>query len=365
MEIQFEKQYAPELDCCLLLHERYLGEQPKWVVENSLNTLSAERGIPIEQLRAIAAPSLELERHIVENLSVPENRLRLYFPSQKEEDGVISMGFWELRRKGVRFRELGPEQVEQNKRLLIHMISNVKPERLEQTSDMPGLLRLLEEKHCTDHTVRLCLGIFLDPASCQEEFDRILDQAAALYREKMELLPPPEQCTFEVFRRQWMTEGDNLQALIRSFTGQADTFFIPSPFVIYSRLCAENNLPEMVYLILGGIWDDQIAGLMDKYDYSVSKLAIRLKVLADQRRLEILGALSEGPQTVDCLCKRFSMSPALLSYHMDQILRENLIKRELVGKYYRYSINYAYMQMLLQNLKHHLKIPNQEASPEE
>lgn len=358
MDIQFEKQYNPELDCCLLLYRRYLDGSPRMVVEDSLNKLSANRGIPIEQLRAIAAPSLELERHIVENLSVPEERLRFFFPARTEENGVVSLGFLDLRRWGVRFRELDAETAEGHKRRLLHLISAVEPELLAQVTDVSGLIMLLEQKRCTDHTLRLCLGVYLNPALYQEQFDEILDQAVALYREKMDILPAPDRCTFDAFQKKWAEEGDNLRILNSSLSGQGSVLFIPSPFVIYARLSVTNEIPQPMQWILGGIWDDKIAELMGKYNYPAAKLAIKLKVLSDQKRLEILGEMCEEPRTVDYLSKRFSMSPALLSYHLEQFLREGFINREFVGKSYRYSLNYPHLQMLLQNLKHHLKIPD-------
>lgn len=359
MDIPFEKQYNPPLDCCLLLRNRFLDGEPKLVVESSLNRLSATYGIPIEQLQTIAAPSLNLEEHIVENLSAPEERLRFYFPSRKMEDGVVGLGFWLIRRMGVCFRELNPEQLKWPKCLLLHMISGVDLDPLTQVSDISDLILLLEQHHCTDHTLRLCLGLYLNPALNQEEFNGILDEAVALYEEKIDLLPPPHQCTFELFQKNW-DAGGNLRILNSSLPKQGNTTFILSPFEICNHRSITNDVPEPEHWFIAGIWDDRIIDLIKKYDYSVSKLTVKLKVLSDQRRLEILGTLCESPQTVDYLSKRFSMSPALLSYHLDQLFREGLINREFGGKSYRYSLNYPQLQMLLQNLKHYLKIPDQE-----
>ncbi|MFD1739783.1 ArsR/SmtB family transcription factor [Bacillus salitolerans] len=65
----------------------------------------------------------------------------------------------------------------------------------------------------------------------------------------------------------------------------------------------------------------------------------RFKALSDQKRLQILNLLCNGPISVNDLCCKIDMPQSKLSYHLKVLLDANLIKKETKGTWSYYEIN--------------------------
>lgn len=360
MDITFETQLNPELDCVLLL-SGYFAEQPDArPISRKLGDIAAERGLPEEELEALAAPILKLESYILSNLTIPEKRLRFYFPAVADctgtQDSEIGEAFWSLMYEGVRFRDLSPAERHREKMRLIHMIlTPMLKVELPEVTDLGSLLELLDSLDCKDHIARVCLSIFRDPVYHQEEFTRIIQEAAGLYRQQMHLLPAVTDAWIAFLKTKIRVEEDKLYVMNFTFPLDTKIIFRPSAFEMYHMRVYDMTRPEQVCLAVAGILDDHILDIINRYDCSVPQLVQRLKTVADLRRMEIIDALQNGPLYVDDLTDRLRMSPALISHHISYLLHDQLIKLEKDGAKNRYSLNYAQINQFLQNLQRFMR----------
>lgn len=355
MELTFETQLNPELDCVLLLSGYFAGRTDAKPVSRKLSEISAERGLPMEQLQSLEAPILKLESYILSNLKVPEKRLRFYFPAEQDCAGTevseIGEAFWSLYYEGIRFRDLPPAERNREKMRLIHMIlTPMLKVDLPEVTDLSSLLELLDSLDCQDHIARVCMSIFRDPVYHQEEFTQIMQEAAALYRQQMHLLPTVTDSWIDFLKTKIRVEADKLYVMNFTFPLDTKVIFRPSAFEMYHMRVYEVAQPDQVCLAVAGILDDQIYNLINRYDCSVPQLVQRLKTVADLRRMEIIAALQDGPLYVDDLTDRFHMSPALISHHISYLLHDQFIKLEKDGAKNRYSLNRAQITQFLQNL---------------
>ena len=58
---------------------------------------------------------------------------------------------------------------------------------------------------------------------------------------------------------------------------------------------------------------------------TVSDLAMLLKVIADETRLRILGAIAEEPLTGKDLAGRLDLTPATISHHMRKLVDAGIV----------------------------------------
>lgn len=360
MEITFETQLNPELDCVLLLSGYFAEQSDARPVARKLADIAAERGLPREELEALAAPILKLESHILSNLTVPEKRLRFYFPAQADCAGTqgseIGEAFWTLYYEGVRFRDLSPADRYREKMRLIDMIlTPMLKNSLPEVPDLSALLGLLDSLDCKDHIARVCMSIFRDPVSHQEEFERIIREAAVLYRQQMHLLPTVSDEWVAFLKSKMRIEAEKQYIMNFSFPLTTKIIFRPSAFEVYHMRVYDMTRPDQAFLAVAGVLDDQVLALINRYDCSTPQLVQRLKTVADMRRMEIIAALQAGPLYVEDLTERLSMSPALISHHISYLLHDQLIKLEKDGAKNRYSLNYTQITLLLQNFQRFLR----------
>ncbi len=360
MEITFETQLNPELDCVLLLSGYFAGRPDALPVSRKLAEIASERGLPKEELEALAAPILKLESYILSNLTVPEKLLRFYFPAEEDCAGTqgseIGEAFWSLQYEGVRFRDLPPAERHREKMRLIDMIlTPMLKNSLPEVPDLSALLELLDSLDCKDHIARVCMSIFRDPVSHQENFERIIREAAALYRQQMYLLPAVTEAWIAFLKTKIRVDGDKLYVMNFTFPLDTKIIFRPSAFEMYHMRVYDVTAPNPVCLAVAGILDEQILDIINRYDCSVPQLVQRLKTVADLRRMEIIAALQAGPLYVEDLTDRLSMSPALISHHISYLLHDQLIKLEKDGAKNRYSLNYAQINQFLQNLRRFMR----------
>lgn len=356
MEIIFKSQLDPELDCYYLLCRRYRNWPQLLSVRDDIQEVAEEGNIPREALEQLLAPVLAVEEHILSHLSTPEQTLRYFFPRGDESvvDSQISLMFFFLRRNGIRFRELEGEALMRAKSNLIYAISYPDGSHDLPLTDYGALLSMLDEAACPDHTLRVCLDIFRDPVPLQEAFDALLEEAAALYREKMDLLPPvtPEDIEYAKTMFSFQDDTFSFRNVIYS---QPDTLicqpaYFKALYALTFFFADDPNLPKE-FLVVYGPTDRQIAKLIQQGSPSLPLLAQKLKLLADPRRLELLSALREGPQYVSDLTERLDISPALLSHHLNLLISQKLISLQRSGCRNRYELNQEQLDQLIQELK--------------
>jgi len=356
MDIRFENQYNPELDCLLLFYHRFAKERTESAVGELLDMLVQSRGLPVEELRLITAPAAALERHIMEGMTAPEQLLRYYFPPTCEQNGNIGLSFWKLRRHGIRFRDLPQDELEKHKCNLLRDVAGLSAEQIGRIADITGLLSQLDENDCSDHTLRVCLDIYRNPIASQENYDRIMDEAVELYRQKEGLLPEPGRYSQGFLQRIHQTADNIFQGICGKMPQEVTCYCYPAAFHFAGHMILVDDLYKPVpdILVPVGAFDDKIEELQIKHNSVVPDLTIKLKAMSDQRRMEILGELSHGPRRVDDLTSQFAMSPALLSYHLDQLYRVNLVNVERQGRVNLYQLNYLALRQILQTLTQYL-----------
>lgn len=362
MNYEIEKQYDPELDCCLLLHCRYATRPPQSMVESFLEELSKDRGVPLDALRGIAESAIILEQHIAGSLSASDDDLKLFFPGKDNANGEAGIVYWQLRRRGIRFSELAQEGFLRERNWLIAMVAMIDVEKMNGVSDLESLITVLEESQCTDATLRICLRLWKNPAEYQARFDRLLDDAVSLYKEKMDILPIPVEEMFRLFREKMQDPKNSLRAFMESQAAVGVIRIVPSPFLFNtsSVVLGDMDRPDVGMVVIVGIWEEKLEELLQLYDQSAASLAVDLAGIADQKRMEILGILRDGPQRADVLCSKLSLSPALLSYHMNQLCQVNAAIIERSGRSNIYSLNTAHLRVLVERMTQYFHLNEEE-----
>jgi biotin operon repressor len=74
-------------------------------------------------------------------------------------------------------------------------------------------------------------------------------------------------------------------------------------------------------------------------DLTVSDLAHMLKVIADESRLRILGALAAEPLTGKDLAARLDLTPATISHHMRKLVESGIVNAESDAQRQWYRLN--------------------------
>lgn len=78
---------------------------------------------------------------------------------------------------------------------------------------------------------------------------------------------------------------------------------------------------------------------MDSEALNIADLARLLKVIADETRLRILGAIAERPLTGKELAARLSLTPPTISYHMRKLTEAGVVVAESDAQKQIYSLN--------------------------
>ncbi len=78
---------------------------------------------------------------------------------------------------------------------------------------------------------------------------------------------------------------------------------------------------------------------MDSTSPNVADLARLLKVIADETRLRILGAIAEHPHTGKELAARLSLTPPTISHHMRKLTAAGVVVAESDAQKQIYSLN--------------------------
>jgi biotin operon repressor len=78
---------------------------------------------------------------------------------------------------------------------------------------------------------------------------------------------------------------------------------------------------------------------MDSSSPSIADLARLLKVIADETRLRILGAIAERPLTGKELAARLSLTPPTISHHMRKLTEAGVVVAESDAQKQIYSLN--------------------------
>lgn len=362
MNYEIEKQYDPELDCCTLLSFRYGTRPPQSMLEFFLQEIADNRRIPVERLREVVLPALELEQHIASGLKEFENDMDFFFPSRENSDGEAGFSYWQLRRRGICFASLPRADYLKERAWLLSAVSEIPLEKMEAISTLEELITVIESSDRKANTLRVCLRLWKDPAYYQDRFNRMLDEAIRLYRERMDLLPSPEACTFQTFNLRMQRKDYSLKSFVESQRGAGPLRFVISPFFLMTNVVILNGMthPDIGLIVACGLWDDQIVEELRAYDNFTADMALELNALGDQKRLEILSLLREGPQTTESLCSKVSLSPALLSYHMNQLCRISAAIIERSGRSNIYSLNTAHLRILVERMTQYFHLNEEE-----
>ncbi len=78
---------------------------------------------------------------------------------------------------------------------------------------------------------------------------------------------------------------------------------------------------------------------MDLQIQSVTDLALLLKVIADETRLRILGAIAERPLTGKDLAERLELTPPTISHHMRKLTDAGIVTAQSDAQRQWYSLN--------------------------
>ncbi len=78
---------------------------------------------------------------------------------------------------------------------------------------------------------------------------------------------------------------------------------------------------------------------MDTSQHSVADLARLLKVIADETRLRILGAIAGQPHTGKELAERLSLTPPTISHHMRKLTDAGIVVAETYAQRQLYRLN--------------------------
>lgn len=78
---------------------------------------------------------------------------------------------------------------------------------------------------------------------------------------------------------------------------------------------------------------------MDTHPPTIADLARLLKVIADETRLRILGAIAERPLTGKELAARLSLTPPTISHHMRKLTEAGVVVAESDAQRQIYSLN--------------------------
>lgn len=350
-KITYLKQLEPAIECILLLSRQYsLVQAVPAGVDQILVSMQESYGIPVEALSERLMPVRILESHILDRLQVQQEELTFYFGDGTPYMGGLAWAFYFLERERVCLQELEGDTLLRELRRLICLALDDTPEGLDQVRDLSDFLEFLDNTSCSLHLKWCCSKVWSAPGRYQRRFREILDQAEALFQEAMALdgiRVESEKHIEDLF------QGHPENALESASAAQdRDQVYVRPSLVAFNgaiRLWDPTRPEAPVYLFVG-VLQQAIADLVKRYGNNSENLLSTLKSISDKRRFEILQALKEGPWYGFELAKRLSISPCVVSHHMNYLLNDRLVRVEKQGTKISYSLNEGEIQRFVQNL---------------
>lgn len=339
----------PAVETIILLERSFArAEDIPPSIGEAYRKISASYGIPMEMLDEMASPLLPLEEEL-RNVIIPRKDLweSMFYPTSHQEN-LIAWAFYFLEREGV------PEELDlpRLRRLIALMLSREVAE-LEAVDGLPALMRFLDEFPCSGQTKWICVQVWQRP-----------DMYYRQYRELVALAEPVIRRHEDALRAAAERAVADAAGLLERSPGEFwETMGIPEPhpgpLVVAPMAMNFNGLgvtwdhtsPRTAAYVFVGIFRKRIRELRSRYCDNSEYIATAMKSLAEQRRVDILKALREGPLYGHELARRLGLTPATISHHMSSLVASGFVSVEHRGTRTVYSLHRQNMEGFLQNLR--------------
>ena len=89
----------------------------------------------------------------------------------------------------------------------------------------------------------------------------------------------------------------------------------------------------------------------------LTELLSFFKALADENRLKIIGLLAQHPYTVEKLAEPLGLGVSTVSHHLSKLAKAGLVRVQVDGHYYIYSLQTDTLREMAQRLLHEEALP--------
>lgn len=185
-------------------------------------------------------------------------------------------------------------------------------------------------------------------------FKNIIDGYLPLYEKLKEKHLPQYHIFVEWIEGELAKHGVGFLDKYLSFVNVNEYDEIHLNYSLFDLLSSHHQGDGYIHLFVGVLFQKHVQDRNEKKDMDTHLMT--LKALADQTRLEILGFLTTNESYGQEIAKKFGITTATVSYHMDYFLGASLIHMKRKGRRLYYSVNKSRIRDCLKFLEDEFKL---------
>ena len=346
MSLVIKQTIDPAVECIryLSMYARENQGEP-WSVSGAINRICEQYHLPADELEQLVKPLLALEAALAGALLPRRDLWEDFFYPGSEEENQLAWSFYMIEQQGVPLTELPECQFKQ--RVVADTLS-LEPQMLQDVTDLDGLMAVLQTVPCELKTKWVCLNFWKEPWKYYDSYRQMVVLAETAVQGCREALQP--LATIAVNHAASITEGSPSTAWENVGMDCATDSMIVCPMCIDFNgqgICWDDTMPESAAFQFVGIFKDEIQKMICTFGNRAELLSEKLKILSDQRRLEILMSLNQGPLCGTDLVEITKLSPGTVSHHMSCLAKEGLVSVSKSGTKINYSLQRQKVDELL------------------
>ena len=358
MNIAVYKEPNLTVECTELL-KRYMNHEE---YRKFRDDLVIKHGIEGSSVYDALSLIIELGEHVYQHLEVSEDRLSFFFKEHGEgkwccaelllmykmysyEEGAVDSPFVPYAKEDL---------LKYYTKHLIWVVTQNDEEMLHEVNDEAALFHTVDCLEMDEQDKWLCLMVYHHYDRYLEELLHILDQATALYEQKMHIVQP----LLDHFQRHY-------QAIIQENPTKllSDTFQIKLaltqdvkiiPYLMGCNMVTLINHADkpdlgVDHLYVGILFENLAAAIT--HSLSDDKLCKMLKTLSDTSKFEILKFIREEAAYGQEIAERFQLTTATISHHMNALINNGFISIEKKANRVYYQMDKERVEQFLEQLR--------------